>query len=320
MTVSRRQTLRILAASIAVPMGLVNLHHLRGQARPIRWQGEALGALSAMTLWDTDPARARRALLRMQVEIARLEAIFSLYQPASELSRLNQMARLDRPSRDLLFVLEHAQVVADRSGGAFDPTIQPLWVLHSRDAGSRAHQLETSLALVDYTRVTATPRAIQLGGAGMAVSLNGVAQGYITDRITEMLGNEGYENAVIELGETRALGTAPDGHPFEIGIIDPLRPSSLMEPVALANSALSVSGGYGQSLPDGSGHHIFDPHTGQSAVRLLQVAVIAPKAMEADALSTAIYVAGEPAAPSLLAGVTGARAILTRRDGSSLLV
>jgi thiamine biosynthesis lipoprotein len=76
-----------------------------------------------------------------------------------------------------------------------------------------------------------------------------------------------------------------------------------------------VSAGYGTRLADG-GHHIFDPHTGESAERLAQVAVLADKAVWADALSTAIYVAGEAGAGALLAAYPGASAILTRKDGS----
>lgn len=83
--------------------------------------------------------------------------------------------------------------------------------------------------------------------------------------------------------------------------------------------ALAVSGGYGTPFePTGRFHHIFDPRTGASANRLLQVAVIAPRATIADGLATAIYAAGEAAAPRLLAGYAGARAFVTRRDGLSV--
>ena len=87
----------------------------------VRWHGEALGAVSAMTLWSVDPARASRALRRMQSEIARMEAIFSLFRPTSELSRLNREGRIERPSRDMVEVLDLSRRIAEASRGGVRP-------------------------------------------------------------------------------------------------------------------------------------------------------------------------------------------------------
>jgi thiamine biosynthesis lipoprotein len=150
----------------------------------------------------------------------------------------------------------------------------------------------------------------------MAITLNGIAQGYITDRITDLLRHEGFEHAMVELGETRALGASPDGQPFQVGLMNPASPGLVDRTVALADQALSVSGGYGLRF-GGDAHHIFDPATGRSANRLLDVAVIAPRAIHADALSTAIFVAGEELAPAILRAYPPARAMITRTDGST---
>ncbi len=320
MNLTRRRALQIMAASVAVPLGVLALRSARGLPQPVQWRGEALGAMSAMTLWSHDKARAERAIVRMRAEIDRLEDIFSLYRATSELSRLNADGRVDAPSRDLVHVLDQSQRIAEASGGKFDPTIQPLWTLHSARSAPDLRNLEAALSLVDYTAISAHIQTVRFEQAGMSASLNGIAQGYITDRVTELLGNEGFENAVIELGETRALGQAPDGTPFRVGLLNPHEPNQVMEHVSLAGASLSVSGGYGQSLPDGTGHHIFDPLTGKSANELAQVAVVAPRAMLADALSTAIYVAGERASAAILSTVAGASAILIRPDGSRLQV
>lgn len=273
-----------------------------------------------MTLWSVDPARASRALRRMQIEIARLESIFSLFRPDSELSRLNREGRLERPSRDFVEVLDLSRRIAEASRGAFDPTIQPLWALHAGSKAPDPRLVAGVLPLVDYTCLTARRGVIQFGRPNMAASLNGIAQGYVTDRITELLGNEGFECAVIELGETRVLGRAPDGQPVSIGLVNPNAPARISSQVALADEALSVSGGYGQVLPDGTGNHLFDPRSGLSARSLSQVAVVAPKSALADALSTAICVAGEGAAQAILSTVPGTQAILTRPDGTSVEV
>ncbi len=318
---NRRRALQIMGAGFALPLGALALGAWRHEApAPVQWNGEVLGAISSMTLWHANPRVAERAIARMRVEIERLENIFSLYRADSEITRLNTEGKLAAPSADLLVLLEQSRRIAELSNGAFDPTIQPLWWLHATPGAGRSPDraaLDRALALVDYRSLTAQAGQIRFGRPGMAVSLNGIAQGYVTDRITEILGNEGFESAMIELGETRALGTAPGGQPFAVGLIDPLAPASVGRSVSLADRALAVSGGYGTMLADGA-HHIFDPHTGESARGLVQVVVLAEKAAWADALSTAIYVAGEARAPGLLAAYPGSNAILSRNDGSTL--
>lgn len=312
--ITRRGALQVLGASFALPLGVLGLRAAQGDLpEPVRWQGEVLGALSGMTLWHPRPSVARRAIGQMLVEVDRLENIFSLYRSGSELTRLNRDGRLAAPSTDLVEVLDQSRRIAELSGGAFDPTIQPLWRLY--EGGDRSG-LDRVRALVDYTALSVRRREIRLARPGMAISLNGIAQGHITDRIAELLAGEGFETAMIELGETRALGSAPDGQPFPVGIVDPAAPGTIARDLPLANGSLSVSGGYGLQF-DAGGHHIFDPRTGQSANRLQQVAVTCPRAIWADALSTAIYVAGEEAAAPLLAAYPSARAVLWRNDGTT---
>jgi hypothetical protein len=146
-----------------------------------------------------------------------------------------------------------------------------------------------------------------------------MAQGYITDTITDVLRNEGFESAVVDLGESRTIGRHPDGRPWRVGIRDGSKVGGIDRMVDLADMALAVSGGYGTTFEEtGRFHHIFDPRTGASAHTLRDVAVIGPKAMAADGLATAICVAGEALAPTLLAAYPRMRAVLTRLDGTSM--
>jgi thiamine biosynthesis lipoprotein len=133
-----------------------------------------------------------------------------------------------------------------------------------------------------------------------------------------MLRTEGFDSAVVNLGERRTIGRHPDGRPFRIGIRDGSNSNRIGSVVELEDMALAVSGGYGTTF-DSSGrfHHLFDPRTGASANSLVDVAVIGPRATAADALATAIYVAGEAHAPTLVAAYPQMRAVLTRLDGTS---
>jgi len=323
---SRRNVLTILGAAVALPAGVMALRAGGGAPTPVQWRGESLGGPATLTLWHRDPSVARRTIASMRAEIERLETIFSLYRQDSEIVRLNSAGLLTSPSRDLVVVLEEARRIAQASAGAFDPTVQPLWTLWaSRERTNAALSspspaaFEAARALVDFTAMESGVGAVRFARPGMAITLNGIAQGYITDRIADLLRQEGFDHAMVELGETRAVGAAPDGQPFRVALMRPDNPVMLDRAVQLVDEALSVSGGYGFRFSPGA-HHIFDPATGRSPHALLDVSVKASRAVEADALSTAIYVAGEQAAPAILRSYRSATAILTRADGSTVTI
>jgi thiamine biosynthesis lipoprotein len=180
---------------------------------------------------------------------------------------------------------------------------------------AKAHDVARSF--VDFRQIESGTQKIGFARAGMAITLNGNAQGAITDAIADMLRNEGFESAMVDLGEFRAIGRHPDGHPWRLGIANSKDRTSVDRMVELEDMALAVSGGYGTTFEaSGRFHHIFDPHTGASANRLARVAVISPEATVADGLATAICVTGEARAPGLLAAYPRTRAILTRLDGT----
>lgn len=321
---SRRQALKVFAAAAALPVGALAFQRFGTLAAFETWQGESLGGPASLTLWHPDPAFARSTILRMRSEVERLEGIFSLFDYDSEISRLNRDGRLDQASPDIVSVLASARDIAAASGGAFDPTVQPLWRLYETHfrtqpdsiAGPPADMIARARALVDYRQIDLEPGRVRFEQAGMAVTLNGIAQGYITDRIADLLREEGFDNSMVEVGETRALGNRPEGGPWDIGIKDPRDPTAINRTVAIADESLSVSGGYGQHFAGSAFHHIFDPSTGRSAQRLLDVTVVAPRATLADGLSTAIFVSGEEATASLLAQFPATRAFVTRLDGT----
>jgi thiamine biosynthesis lipoprotein len=123
----------------------------------------------------------------------------------------------------------------------------------------------------------------------MAVTLNGIAQGYITDRVTDLLKDAGLKSVLVELGETRATGVHPDGRPWRIGIRNPEVPESLSRVIELSDAAIATSAGMGTAFEDtGRHHHLFDPGSGLSAAHYLSVSVRAATATAADALSTTL--------------------------------
>jgi FAD:protein FMN transferase len=343
--VTRRRAFRIVAAAAGLPLMIAVVRATAPAGQLFNWQGEVLGGLAELSLWHTDEATARRAIRKIEAEIARYEAIFSLARAESEISRLNAAGALARPSTELRALMEEGHRFSVLSAGAFDLSVQPLWRLYEAhfwsgrpivdDILARAH--DTARALVDYRQIEIGAGRIAFARSGMAVTLNSLAQGFITDAAADLLRNEGFESAFVDLGEIRTLGRHPEGRPWRIGIRDgrpaagvaetnaagagatsagpaPEHPAPMVE---LADAAMAVSGGYGTTFePSGRYHHIFDPTTGDSARALIDAAVIGPRATAANGLSTALCVAGEARAAALLAGCPGYRAMLTRPDGT----
>jgi thiamine biosynthesis lipoprotein len=324
---NRRQALKVVAAVAAIPAGVAGFRLLGPAARFHTWEGDALGAMSSMMIWHPNAMLAERTIARMVTEVRRLEEVFSLARPDSELSQLNLNGRIDRASTDLVTVLTASRGLGAATGGSFDPTVQPLWDVYgtyfngpeATADGPPAEIIDNTRRLVDYRGIEITGRTIRFDRWGMQATLNGIAQGYITDRIADLLRNEGFEHVVVELGESRVIGDHPDGRPWRVALRDQLGATNRM--VELSNGSLAVHGGYGTTFDaSGRNHHIFDPATGRSAMLVKEVVVFSPRAMDADGIGVALFVAGEERAAGILANYPGVRALITRLDGTTVTI
>lgn len=265
-------------------------------------------------------------VLRMvTTEIERLESIMSLYRPDSALSHLNRQGYLEAAPADLVQVLAQAHSLGELAGGAFDVTVQPLWLVYADHfsapkadpAGPSLDVIRRAAERVDYRGVEVEPSRVRLAHPGMAVTLNGIAQGYITDRIIELLKNEGFEHVLADLGEIRALGRAAPDRPWHADIKNPLAGPPVASKIELEAEALATSGSYGFRFdPEGRFHHLFDPWSGACPQRYTSVSVLAPDASTADALATACNLLSPEAIAGLLHRAGARRAYLTMPDGA----
>ncbi|TYO84574.1 FAD:protein FMN transferase [Oceanicella actignis] len=281
--VSRR---RFLAISAAVLTAGPTAGPVRAAER-YRWEGVALGAKASITLSHPD---ARRIAARAQAELDRLEGIFSLYRPDSALARLNRDGRLENPPFELLECLSLCGFAHDVTGGAFDPTIQPLWALYAEKAAAKElpsdDELRDALDLVGWRHVRISPRAVSFARPGMALTLNGIAQGFIADKVAELLRKEGLGDVLIDTGEIVAMGGDPLGGPWNVSLVGDR--GRLPDALALRDTALASSSPLGTTIGPGGPGHILDPRSGSPALpRWSLVSMTAPSAAYADALSTA---------------------------------
>lgn len=288
---TRRRFLTISAAAAVAPLPA------RAEAANHVWTGTALGARASIRLDHPD---AEGIAARAAAEIDRLEDVFSLYRPGSELMRLNAGGTLVAPSPDLLACLTLAGAVHAASRGLFDPTIQPLWAAHATaaaagralDDGAR----QAALARTGWHRIRVGADAVTLA-PGMALTLNGIAQGFVADRVAAMLAEAGLTDILIDTGELHALGGHPAGGAWPVGLVQGGE-------VALRARALATSAPLGTTF-DQAGRlgHILDPRTGiPAAPRWRGVTISAPAAALADALSTTACLLPDAAAITALCG------------------
>ncbi|KUO56419.1 MAG: thiamine biosynthesis protein ApbE [Alphaproteobacteria bacterium BRH_c36] len=275
------------------------------------WRGTALGASASIRLRHPESSRVVEAV---RSEIERLENIFSLYRADSQLSKLNQNRHLDHGAFELLELLGLCGSLNAATGGRFDPSVQPLWMLYAEtySAGSAPTrgQIDETLRCVGWSHVVVDNGAVSFARPGMALTLNGIAQGFIADKIVGLLHAEGLRDVLVETGEFRALGGHPDGGGWPVtlrGSAGNLADRRLqLEDMALATSAVSGTVFDREALVG----HILDPVTGQPApARWSHVSVVAPSAAVADGLSTAMCLMPAEEIEKVVAAFANVRAI-----------
>lgn len=155
---------------------------------------------------------------------------------------------------------------------------------------------------------------------GMAVTLNGIAQGYVTDKIVDLLRSRGIAHSLVDMGEPRAIGSRPDGRAWQVGVADPDVAGYTETVLPIIDRAVSTSGAYGfQFDPEGRFNHLFDPRTGGCANRYRSVTAVSRSATAADALSTAFSLMSEERIRPLLREVDVERVHLIDAAGRSRL-
>jgi thiamine biosynthesis lipoprotein len=287
-----------------------------------------MGTLLEIRVAHADSAVAMRAVRAARAAVTAVDSLMSVYRPDSEISRLNGASGTGAPTAVSPWtarVLRAALAWGDTSGGAFDITVGPVvdaWGFY-RELGA----IPDEAALDSAARLTGLaglrldePRGTALlARAGMRVDLGAIAKGFAVDRAMEALAGEGIARAMVDLGGNVAVrGAAPGGGGWPIGIRDPRDGEQIVAVLVLApGSATATSGDYERFFEvDGVRYaHIIDPRTARPARGVASVSVVAPTALEADVLSTTLYLLGPEAGACLLSDRPGAAAVWVR-DGA----
>lgn len=315
MKLSRRRFISIVAAVVAGG-------HRAGaaEATGARWQGVALGAHADLRLVGLPSREGERLLIVARREIERLERQFSLYRSDSALVRLNATGILERPEPDMLALCSLVSAIHQASAGKFDPSIQPLWSAYARASGvPNRKALAAARAAMGWKKVEISQQSIRLQpGAGL--TFNGIAQGFITDRVVALLKAQGLEAGLVCVGEIAAVGASPGGGDWAIGLADH-EDGNADASIHLRDRAVATSSPRGTMFGASPAGHILDPENGLSAPSTWQrVSVIHPSAAIADGLSTAGVLQSAAALRHMVSRYPGATVRAIDQNGYRLAV
>lgn len=259
-----------------------------------------------IVLYARDGTVATNAARAAWGRVAELNRVFSDYDPGSELSRLGATAPHGVPvpaSADLFRLLGRAREVSEASGGAFDVTVGPLTQLWRRSRRQRAlpeaARREEALAATGWRWVALHPGSgprVRLLRPGMRLDAGGIAKGYALDEATRVLRAHGIRSSMVAGAGDIVVTGPPPGQPgwrIEVAALDvPGAPPPRR--VMLRDASLCTSGDVFQHVEiNGVRYsHIVDPRTGLGLTDHGLVTVIGRDGMTADALSTAVSVAG----------------------------
>lgn len=312
-----------IAASLGTAAGAAGLYasgHIAQQGTIFTGAALAFGTVISATVVHPDACAAGRAIRDALAAARDVDRLMSIHSAASQVFQLNRDGFLERPDARLLAVLGQARRLSELSRGAFDITVQPLWrVFRAAADGGRlpAERAKFEARLrVNWQRVMVSPERVAFDKPGMAITLNGLAQGYAADQALAAVRARGVEHVLLDTGEFAASGSRGDDRPWMLGVLDPRDAATVAATFRLERRCMATSGDYASTFtPDCVHHHILDPATGNSPQELSSVTVLAPTAMEADGWSTAFMVMGERKAHALAARLDGVDIMTINKRG-----
>ncbi|MFH0977861.1 MAG: FAD:protein FMN transferase [Candidatus Woesearchaeota archaeon] len=279
-----------------------------------------MGTTVTITLVDTNANKARAAIITAFDRMKKIETTMSIYDNKSEITKLNRKKKLTDASEDLLTVIEESLKYSKMSDGAFDITVQPILDLFTKtytelNRPPTEKEIETQRNRIDYRQVQVENKTITIGNMTI-ITLGGIAKGYAIDKAIESLQERGISRALVDAGgNLRAIGKKTAEEPWIVALQNPRNNSDYITMIKLEDESVATSGDYVRYFDKNkTAHHIINPKTGTSATDLISATVITKKAMEADALSTTVFVLGPEKGLKLIESMNWTSALLITRD------
>lgn len=303
---------------VSPAIGLAALPGRRGGLHAAQYTRPLMGTVVTVTVVDPSPGRARDALEAGFARMAELTPLFDRHGGDGPLAVLNREGRLDEVSPELASVLDLCGSVHQWSRGAFDITVAPVLDAFKKSfaAGGPPDSRELHQALAALGGLKRENGGLRLTREGAAVTLDGVAKGFIADQAVKAMARAGARHALVNAGGDIAVLGDRGGVPWRVGVTNPRRRHEASLVVEMTGGALATSGDYEVFFDrEKLYHHIINPADGTSPRTDLSASVRAPSAVLADALSTACFVLNPRQAMRLLQARPGLEGLIYTRQG-----
>lgn len=283
-----------------------------------------IGTLVSITLIHNSRDQAQEALEQAYLEMDRLVGMMNRFDQASALSQLNTNGILKDAPVELIDVINSAFYYNRLSKGAFEITVKPVIDLYmeKRSGGAEVYptedDVERLLPLIGTDKVEIRNRLIMLKESGMGITLDGIAKGYIVDRIAAVLNRYSISNYIITAGgEIRTRGAKADNMPWSVAIQDPRKRNQYPDIIPMKDGSISTSGNYEVFFDkEKTLHHIVDPKTGHSPPLTESVSVIARTNTAADALTKPVFLMDQQSGIEFINALPQCECLVMIRGGS----
>jgi thiamine biosynthesis lipoprotein len=296
---TRREFLAVgtgLFVALSMPLALWHRIRLVKRSFPL------MGTIAEVQVAHRDERFAEGAIDAALAELLRVERMMTRFRPESDIGRANLGAGREgiEISAETALVIEAALHWSSVSDGNFDPALgsaSELWDVLHRHQPPPAGAVERLASRGFWRKVDITRQggsaALRFEDRDIHLDLGGIAKGYGIDRAVAALRTRGIVHAIVTVGgDLYALGHAPDGGPWEVGIRDPHNPAGLAARLAVADRAVTTSGDYARFFTwrGVRFHHLLDPHTAAPRrTPVHSVTVLGDNCMNADAAATAVF-------------------------------
>ena len=285
-----------------------------------------LGSPFEMTVVAKDTIQGNIYIDMAVAEVKRIENLISDWIPTTQISQVSknsgiQPVKVDKEVYDLV---ERAIKVSQLTSGAFDISYASMDKIWKFDGSMKAmptpEAIKQSVARIGYQKIVLDAKAqtIYLKEKGMKLGLGGIGQGYIADKIKDLLLSKGCTSGIVNVsGDINAWGYQTTGKPWTVAIVNPMNKNKVFATFPLENSSMETSGSYEKFVVfDGKRYsHIIDPRTGYPAQGVVSVSVFAKQTEIADALATGIFVLGVDVGLNLVNQLKGIGCIIVDDKG-----
>ena len=285
-----------------------------------------LGSPFEMTVVAKDTIQGNIYIDMAVAEVKRIENLISDWIPTTQISQVSknsgiQPVKVDKEVYDLV---ERAIKVSQLTSGTFDISYASMDKIWKFDGSMKAmptpEAIKQSVARIGYQKIVLDAKAqtIYLKEKGMKLGLGGIGQGYIADKIKDLLLSKGCTSGIVNVsGDINAWGYQTTGKPWTVAIVNPMNKNKVFATFPLENSSVETSGSYEKFVVfDGKRYsHIIDPRTGYPAQGVVSVSVFAKQTEIADALATGIFVLGVDVGLNLVNQLKGIGCIIVDDKG-----